>query len=119
MVGGEGKRARLLAMRALSKTLPVAKTHTWMLLAVMTALGVRAASKSDSATKAPTTKATVVKKPNVFWPRMRVLYMMVREGRRRAAGVLAQDVFELLLAAVKVCQVQLPLHGRLKLCAAC
>jgi hypothetical protein len=38
-------------------------------------LGVRGARRSEAAIKAATTKATVVKKPKVFWSRTRDEYM--------------------------------------------
>lgn len=43
-------------------------------------LGVRGATRSDSAMKAATTKAAVVNRPNVFWMRVTELYMLGAGG---------------------------------------
>lgn len=46
-------------------------------------LGARVANKSDTAITAAMANATVVKKPNVFWPLTRDEYMAAEDGRMR------------------------------------
>lgn len=55
-------------------------TYTCTFVGFMLALGVRGAVKSEAAMMAPTTKATVVKKPKTFCMRVRELYMMGDTG---------------------------------------
>lgn len=59
------------------------KAYTWALLSVISPVGERGAKMSVAAMKTPKTVATVVKKPNQFWIRVKVLYMMGNGSRQR------------------------------------
>lgn len=66
------------------------EAYTWTLVVLRTpTLGVRGEKRSEAAMKAATTKATVVKKPKVFWMRTMEEYMVggrlgvLRPPRRR------------------------------------
>lgn len=57
-------------------------TYTCTLVGLIIALGVRGTVKSEAAIMAPTTNATVVKKPKTFCNRVRELYILAGVGAR-------------------------------------
>lgn len=64
------------------------EAYTWKLSGMISPLGVRGATRSDSATNAATTKAAVVNRPKVFWMRVTELYML---GAGDPCGVRSLD----------------------------
>lgn len=75
-------------------------------------LGDRTARKSVAAIKAASTQATVVKKPNAFWMRVKELCMVVLYAREGAREAFRSSCFCLCMCAV-VGRAQL--LGRMKL----
>jgi phage gp16-like protein len=68
------------------------EAYTWTLVGLMTpTLGFRGARKSVAAMRAATTKATVVKKPKVFWMRTREECMVATGGVQAASSARLLD----------------------------
>jgi len=80
----------------------------------MPTLGVRGVNKSEAAIMAATTKATVVKKPNVFCNLTREEYMAGYVVARSSASLVANaivNVFAIVMVSITNCLV-----GRLGRC---